>query len=87
MIMDPYPLERMTLRVNGEAVAFSLRALGERWRILSSEPMALQRGRNEITLEPPEFHRIRDVVPNTQDARRMSIALTEVKVMTLEEEQ
>jgi len=86
MIMDPYPLERMALRVNGAAVAFSLRALGERWRILLSEPMALQRGRNEITLEPPEFHRIRDVVPNTQDARRMSIALTEVKLITWEEE-
>lgn len=84
MIMDPYPLERMALRVNGEAVAFSVRPLGERWRIVLSEPMPLERGRNEITLEPPEFHRIRDVVPNTQDSRRMAIALTEVKLMTQE---
>lgn len=85
MIMDPYPLERMALRVNGEAVAFTVRPLGERWRIVLSEPMPLERGRNTITLEPPEFHRIRDVVPNTQDSRRMAIALTEVKLVTQEE--
>lgn len=87
MILDDYPLERMALQVNGETVAFTVRPLGERWRIVQSAPMALRRGRNEITLRPPVFHRIRDVVPNTQDGRRMAIALSEVKLMTQEEEE
>ena len=87
MILDDYPLERLALRVNGAEVAFTVKQLGERWRIVRSEPLALRRGRNVITLQPPVFHRISDVIPNTQDGRRMAIALSEVKLMTQEEEQ
>lgn len=86
MILDDYPLERLALRVNGAEVGFTVKPLGERWRIVRSEPLALRRGRNVITLQPPVFHRIRDVIPNTQDGRRMAIALSEVKLMTQEEE-
>lgn len=87
MITDPYPLERMTLTVNGTAVEFTLRPLGVRWRILESAPFALRRGRNELALAPPEFHRICDVISGTQDSRRMAIALTEVVLVTREKEE
>lgn len=86
MITDDYPLARMKLLVNGAPVGFAVLPLGERWRIVQSEAMPLARGRNEITLEMPEFLRISDVVPGAKDSRRMAIALTEVMLVTQAEE-
>ncbi len=86
MISADYPLERLELLVNGEAVTFDVLPLGAQWRILRSAPMKLRRGRNEIALVPPMFLRIRDVVKGSQDPRSMAIALSEVKLMTREEE-
>lgn len=86
MIMDSYALEEMRISVNGTPVEFAVRPLGERWRIVETAPVALRRGHNEIALEPPEFHRIRDVVPGAQDSRRLAIALSELKVITKDEE-
>ena len=82
MIAADYPLDRLVIAMNGTPVEFTVRALGEQWRIVETATMKLRRGRNEITLQAPVFLRIRDVIPGSQDPRSMAFALTEVRLIT-----
>ena len=86
MISADYPLERMELSVNGTPMEFTVLPLGEQWRIVETAPMPLRRGRNEIGLAPPVFLRIRDIIAGSQDPRRMAFALTDVTLITKDDE-
>jgi len=75
-----YPIERISLRVDGQAVATSVRWTEPFWFTIETEAAAMPRAVTTIAIDPPCFLSVRDVTRETQDLRYLAIAVQSLRL-------
>jgi hypothetical protein len=73
-----YPVERILLRVNGQAIGCTVVRGAAQWVELHSETLTLDDGVNVLTITPPCVLKVRDILPQNNDDRHLSVALASI---------
>jgi hypothetical protein len=70
-----YPVERISLRVNGQPVRFRVVPGAAHWFELRSETLQLDEGLNVLTISPPLVLPVRELLPENGDDRHLSVGI------------
>jgi hypothetical protein len=77
-IRESYPIEEITVEVNGRPLAAHAQRTGESWFTLESDPIVLHHPINVLTIRPPYAVPVRHLDPASEDSCSLSIALAKV---------
>ncbi len=81
-IDEGYPVAEIAVEINGTRLATRVRHAEGAWFTLETEPIALPRRFNVLSIRPPYFVPVRHINPDAGDTRNLSIALAKVAFET-----
>jgi hypothetical protein len=77
-IGEGYPIEEITVEVNGTPLAAHVQRTEGSWFTLESDPIVLHHPINVLTIRPPYAVPVRHLDPASGDSRSLSIALAKI---------
>ena len=77
-IRADYPIDEVVVEVNGARVATRANPMGNCWFTLETDPVALRRPFNVLSIRPPYFVPVRHNFPDSGDPRSLSISLAKL---------
>ena len=77
-IDESYPVEEIAVEMNGARLAAHVHHAEGAWFTLETEPVALPRRFNVLSIRPPYFVPARHINPDAGDTRNLSVALAKI---------
>ena len=75
-----YPVSSTTIAINGNAIEFELSPSSPRWHWLRIKQFEVRDGINKLEVVAPLFVAVKSVYPDTEDARRLGLAMSHVNL-------